>query len=265
MQHPILSIIGAGGKTTALLALARVLTGQRVLLTTSTHIYPVAPPQSRALLIDPEADELLDALAAPGIVCAGTDAGAGKLGALAPALFRQAVQAADITLCEADGAHHLPLKLHRADEPVVPLDSARCVVVAGLSAWGRPVGEAVHRFALHPGLGARLRAPGGRGRNSVLRARSRGQKPSAARAGARGAESGGYARPARAGCAAYPPAVPRGTALPCRQACKPRRMCSRSGALTGCKRPPFGNICRKSIKSCKKTADSHESASIWSE
>ena len=150
MQHPILSIIGAGGKTTALLALARVLAGQRVLLTTSTHIYPVAPPQSRALLIDPDADELLDALRIPGIVCAGTDAGAGKLGALAPDLFRRAVQATDITLCEADGAHHLPLKLHRADEPVVPLDSARCVVVAGLSAWGRPVGEAVHRFALHP-------------------------------------------------------------------------------------------------------------------
>ena len=150
MQHPILSIIGAGGKTTALLALARALAGQRVLLTTSTHIYPVAPPQSRALLIDPEADALLDALRIPGIVCAGSDASAGKLGALAPDLFRRAVQAADITLCEADGAHHLPLKLHRADEPVVPLDSARCVVVAGLSAWGRPVGEAVHRFALHP-------------------------------------------------------------------------------------------------------------------
>lgn len=150
MQHPILSIIGAGGKTTALLALARVLAGQRVLLTTSTHIYPVAPPQSRALLIDPDADELLDALRIPGIVCAGTDAGAGKLGALAPDLFRRAVQATDITLCEADGAHHLPLKLHRADEPVVPLDSARCVIVAGLSAWGLPVGGAVHRFALHP-------------------------------------------------------------------------------------------------------------------
>ena len=67
MQHPILSIIGAGGKTTALLALARALAGQRVLLTTSTHIYPVAPPQSRALLIDPDADELLDALRIPGV------------------------------------------------------------------------------------------------------------------------------------------------------------------------------------------------------
>ena len=149
-QHTIISVIGAGGKTTALLALARALSDRRVLLTTSTHIYPVAPPDSRALLIDPDADALLDALAAPGIVCAGTAASAGKLGALAPGLFRQAVRAADVTLCEADGAHRLPLKLHRADEPVVPLDSSLCLIVAGLSAWGQPVGEAVHRYDRNP-------------------------------------------------------------------------------------------------------------------
>ena len=146
MEHPIFSIIGAGGKTTALLALARALSDRRVLLTTSTHIYPVAPPDSRALLIDPDADALLDALAAPGIVCAGTAASDGKLGALAPGLFRQAVRAADVTLCEADGAHRLPLKLHRANEPVAPLESDLCLIVAGLSAWGQPVCEAVHRY-----------------------------------------------------------------------------------------------------------------------
>ena len=145
-QHTIISVIGAGGKTTALLTLAQALSDRRVLLTTSTHIRPVAPPDSRTLLIDPEADALVDALAAPGIVCAGTAASDGKLGALAPGLFRQAVRAADVTLCEADGAHRLPLKLHRADEPVVPLESDLCLIVAGLSAWGQPVCEAVHRY-----------------------------------------------------------------------------------------------------------------------
>ena len=149
-QHTIISVIGAGGKTTALLALAQALSDRRVLLTTSTHIYPVAPPDSRALLIAPEADELLDALAAPGIVCAGRAATDGKLGALAPDLFRHAVRAADITLCEADGAHHLPLKLHRVDEPVVPLESDLCLIIAGLSAWGQPVCEAVHRYDRRP-------------------------------------------------------------------------------------------------------------------
>lgn len=149
-QHTIISVIGAGGKTTALLTLAQALSDRRVLLTTSTHIRPVAPPDSRTLLIDPDADALLDALAAPGIVCAGTAASAGKLGALAPDRFRSAVRAADVTLCEADGAHRLPLKLHRADEPVVPPESDLCLIVAGLSAWGQPVCEAVHRYNRNP-------------------------------------------------------------------------------------------------------------------
>ena len=51
-----------------------------------------------------------------------------------------------MTLCEADGAHRLPLKLHRANEPVAPLESDLCLIVAGLSAWGQPVCEAVHRY-----------------------------------------------------------------------------------------------------------------------
>ena len=150
MAHPILAVIGAGGKTTALRALARSLSGRRVLLTTTTHIQPIAPPETRALLIDPDEAALRDALAAPGAVCAGSAADDGKLGALAPGLFRAAAQAAEVTLCEADGAHHRPLKLHRPDEPVVPPGTARCLIVAGLSAWGRPVGEAVHRYDRRP-------------------------------------------------------------------------------------------------------------------
>ena len=107
----------------------------RVLLTTSTHIYPVAPPDSRALLIAPEADELLDALASPGIVCAGRAAtDASRVRSRLTCSGRLSAQR-DITLCEADGAHHLPLKLHRADEPVVPLESDLCLIIAGLSAW----------------------------------------------------------------------------------------------------------------------------------
>ena len=42
MAHPILAVIGAGGKTTALRALARLLSGRRVLLTTTTHIQPLS-------------------------------------------------------------------------------------------------------------------------------------------------------------------------------------------------------------------------------
>lgn len=150
MQPFVISVIGAGGKTTALRTLARALSDHRVLLTTTTHIYPIAPPESRILLTAPSENALLEALIPSGIVCAGSAATEDKLGALPSALLAQAIRAADVTLCEADGAHLLPLKLHRPDEPVLPADTSLCLIVAGLSALGRPVCETVHRYARNP-------------------------------------------------------------------------------------------------------------------
>lgn len=150
MQPKLVSIVGAGGKTTALRTLARALASRRVLVTTTTHMFPVAPPDCRTVLTNPMPDELLRQLTLPGAVCAGRQAAGGKLCALSPDLLTQAATAADIVLCEADGAHCLPLKLHRADEPVLAPQTDLCLIVAGLSALGKPVRDVVHRYALHP-------------------------------------------------------------------------------------------------------------------
>lgn len=149
MLPKFVSIVGAGGKTTALCTLARALSAKRVLATTTTHMLPVAPPDCRAALTDPVPDELLAQLRLPGAVCAGRQADGGKLRALSSDLLAQAAEAADLTLCEADGAHRLPLKLHRADEPVLPPQTDLCLIVAGLSALDRPVRDVVHRYTLH--------------------------------------------------------------------------------------------------------------------
>ena len=150
MQPKCIAIIGAGGKTSALRTLAHAFAAQRVLVTTSTHIFPLTPPDCRISLIDPTPDTLLAQLRLPEAVCAGQQANDGKLCALPPELLAQAAHTADIVLCEADGAHHLPLKLHRTDEPVLPPQTDLCLIVAGLSAWGQPVGEAVHRYDRNP-------------------------------------------------------------------------------------------------------------------
>lgn len=161
MQYHFISIVGAGGKTTALHTIAHRLSGLHVLATTSTHMFPLPALRCRETLVDPAPDELLRALAQPGVVCAGTRADDGKLAALAPDLLAQAAQTADLVLCEADGAHRLPLKLHRADEPVLPPQTDLCLIVAGLSALGQPVREVVHRYALHPDWAARPETPVG--------------------------------------------------------------------------------------------------------
>ena len=135
-----IAVMGAGGKTTAVRSLAHRLSGFSVLWTTTTHIYPAAPGDCRLLLRAPAPDTLTAALREPGIVCAGTPAGE-KLTALSPAAWVAACKAADYIVCEADGAHRLPLKLHRTDEPVLPAETTHVLIVLGLSALGRPVGE----------------------------------------------------------------------------------------------------------------------------
>lgn len=150
MQPKFVSIVGAGGKTTALRVMARALASYRVLVTTTTHMFPVPPSDCRTVLLDPTPGALLGQLRLPGAVCAGQSAENGKLCALSPSLLTQATAAADIALCEADGAHRLPLKLHRTDEPVLPPQTDLCLIVAGLSALGKPIRDAVHRYALCP-------------------------------------------------------------------------------------------------------------------
>ena len=140
------AVIGAGGKTTLLARLAARHRTQRVLLTTTTHIYPFDAGLCRAVCIDPDAAALTQALSAPGIVCAGTRAQDGKLTALPRGLLALARSRADLLLYEADGAKRRPLKLHSETEPVLLPDTDLCILVAGLSALGQPVGEAVHRF-----------------------------------------------------------------------------------------------------------------------
>lgn len=148
-----IAVIGAGGKTTAMRCLAHRLSGFSVLWATTTHILPAAPADCRLLLQAPDAAALTRALQDPGVVCAGVPAGE-KLTALPPDLWAAGCGAADYLLCEADGAHRLPLKLHRPDEPVWPAGATHCLAVMGLTALGQPVSRAVHRYALHPAWAA---------------------------------------------------------------------------------------------------------------
>lgn len=143
-----IAVIGAGGKTTTLSKLAGLHRTERVLLTTTTHIFPFSPPVCDRLCIAPSAEEITQALAQPGVVCAGVPSKNGKLTGLSEEILQAASQSADWIFYEADGAKCLPLKLHSDTEPVILPGTAHCFVIAGLSAWGKPIGEVVHRYQL---------------------------------------------------------------------------------------------------------------------
>ena len=135
VRKGVTAIIGAGGKTTLLLALARELARTaRVIVTTTTHIRP-----SEA--------EIAAALEKHPCVCVGKPAKEGKITA-ADVPVRTLAELADYVLVEADGAHGRPAKAHADYEPVVPPEANQTILVFGLSALGQPIRACVHRPAI---------------------------------------------------------------------------------------------------------------------
>lgn len=161
IEPGITAIIGSGGKSTLLktLGLELMRAGGRVLLCTTTHMFPVAgvPWDGSSRRLD-AAPWKPGALHAPGCTCeacaglvrgricqAGVlDPQTGKLSAPAEPLGELA-QRFDYVLAEADGSKRLPLKAHAVWEPVIPAATANVVWVVGASGFGKPISEAVHR------------------------------------------------------------------------------------------------------------------------
>ena len=137
----VTSVIGSGGKTSLLAALARELPGT-IVLTTTTHILPF---EGMPLVTSTDACDVRAALAKSRVVCVGSQAEKnGKL--VAPSLGIDTLAAlADYVLVEADGARRFPLKAHAPWEPVIPACSNRTILVFGASGLGGPVREVVHR------------------------------------------------------------------------------------------------------------------------
>lgn len=141
-RHRMVALVGAGGKTSTLYALARQAadSGRTVVVTTTTHIlrHPGLP-----LVEEPTPERLRAALEGHGVVTVGTVFRGDKLsGAGTPEELRRA---ADVVLVEADGAKRLPLKAPAEHEPVIPPCADAVAAVAGMDAVGQAVGAVCHR------------------------------------------------------------------------------------------------------------------------
>lgn len=161
IEPGITAIIGSGGKSTLLktLGLELMRAGDRVLLCTTTHMFPVAgvPWDGSSRRLD-AAPWKPGALHVPGCTCeacAGMNRGSicqagvldpetGKLSAPAEPL-NELARRFDYVLAEADGSKRLPLKAHAAWEPVIPAATANVVWIVGALGLGKPINEAVHR------------------------------------------------------------------------------------------------------------------------
>lgn len=140
----VVALIGAGGKTAALIALAHELAdeGWRVLATTTTHLgehqLTLMP---HAVHYETSARSLTQALEQHRFVFVSGGRHGGWASGVPLKWFSWALDAvdADVLLVEADSANGMPLKAPLANEPHVPAEATLVVPVASLAALGQPL------------------------------------------------------------------------------------------------------------------------------
>jgi len=153
-RKAVVSLVGAGGKTTTMFRLAEELAseGWRVVTTTTTMIRREG--RCGHTILEPEGDALLEkarrALAAFSriTVASGFSQADGKLIGVDPSLVDALVALAEVdaVIVEADGAKGRSLKAPAPYEPVIPATTSVLLPVAAADAVGRPLDErCVHR------------------------------------------------------------------------------------------------------------------------
>ncbi len=139
----VTALIGGGGKTSTMYALAEELRKKgSVIVSTSTHI--LRPPQY------PYLPRLVEKLQIGEVVSTGTVDGT-KLSTPEQS-FSELIGYADYVLVEADGSRQLPLKAHASHEPVIPPEANTVLVVIGIDGLGKPIKDTAHRPELFAGI-----------------------------------------------------------------------------------------------------------------
>jgi probable selenium-dependent hydroxylase accessory protein YqeC len=152
--HPkdVISIVGAGGKTTLMFALSRELTMHEkvVITTTTTKIFPPSSFDTPYLLISQEENEMVDftlkKAGALGHITIASKmlAGSGKLQGISPLLISRLITLSPVNyiIIEADGASKRPLKAPNPEyEPVLPLCTTLVIPMVGIDALGCELSE----------------------------------------------------------------------------------------------------------------------------
>jgi probable selenium-dependent hydroxylase accessory protein YqeC len=159
----VAAFVGAGGKTTAIFALARLAAdeGLSVAVTTTTRIYDPRDEVGRpfdGVVVEPLLGQAeasgtgLPEAAAPRpggilVLASGRDEKEGKLIGIDPSRCPDLAAAFDLVLVEADGSRGLPVKAPAGHEPVLPAGAGLVFGFIGLDCLGKPAStEVIHRL-----------------------------------------------------------------------------------------------------------------------
>ncbi len=152
---PLISIVGAGGKTTTMYTLANELAhrGKRVITTTTTQIFTPKTGETDTLIVEAEMPNLLKMANAAWkdhhrVTVAAAPSGTTKLAGLGPEQPYELLvkSSADVVIVEADGARQRMIKAPAEHEPVVPPQTNVALLMLSAGAINQPLSAQVaHR------------------------------------------------------------------------------------------------------------------------
>lgn len=144
-KHKSIAVVGGGGKTSLIFCLAKelVMQGQKVIVTTTTHM---AYEPSKPFALHGDAAAVHEALSSHGMVIAAEyDSATGKICSLSSQKLKELTGYGAVLLIEADGARRMPVKVPETWEPVIP-DFVQLVIgVIGLDCLDRPIFQTAYR------------------------------------------------------------------------------------------------------------------------
>ena len=141
--HELVSMVGAGGKSTLTFAIAAQLSGRRIVTTTTKmglEQFGDAP-----VLVGPADDEIAAALADHDVVQVWRAVDHRKAFGCNPDDVGRWLGLADHVIVESDGARRNPFKAPKVFEPPVPALTTTAIGLIGAEALGRVIADRCHR------------------------------------------------------------------------------------------------------------------------
>ncbi len=149
-EKEVISLVGAGGKTTLMYRLAKelILSGKRVVTTTTTKILEPKPEETNSLFVDSDERKIKDFVwrhldQYHHLTVARERLGSGKLKGVSPDLVNElwSFDKINTIIVEADGAAGRTVKAPREWEPVIPTSTTVVIAILGVDGVGRELNE----------------------------------------------------------------------------------------------------------------------------
>lgn len=146
-KSPIISVVGAGGKTSTIEYIVNEYNniGDKAIVSTTTHMFQ---PLNFAWCKEESMELLEKCLETDNVVWLGIPANHEKMKSPDLSFFDKVKQLNIPLVIESDGSKRLPFKVPAEKEPVILEESDIVIGVLGMDALGRPMKEVCFRYEL---------------------------------------------------------------------------------------------------------------------